>query len=91
MRAIIMTLLTVLLSTDASAASVNESLKKFAPLMGNWQGSSEAVSGFEGMIEGGIVEWESRWRWLSNRTAGEHTWKATCKASGGNHSTGAQV
>jgi len=91
MRPIIITLLTVLLSTAASAASVNESLKKFAPLMGNWQGSSEAVSGFEGMIEGGIVEWESRWRWLSNRTAVENTWKATFKESGGNHSTGTQV
>ena len=66
-------------------------IEKFAPFIGNWEGTADAILGFEGMKESGQVRWETRWRWLSNKTAVEHTWNSSYIESGKNQSTGTQV
>ena len=66
-------------------------IEKFAPFMGQWEGTSEAVVGFEGLEKSGQVRWQARWRWLSNKTAVEHTWSSSYLDSGQNHGSGTQV
>jgi len=66
-------------------------IEKFAPFIGTWEGTADAILGFEGMKESGQVRWETRWRWLSNKTAVEHTWSSSYIDTGKNQSTGTQV
>ena len=66
-------------------------IEKFAPFIGNWEGVSDAIIGFEGMEENGPVKWQTKWRWLSNKTAVEHSWSSSYIKSGENQTTGTQV
>ncbi|MDG2385609.1 MAG: hypothetical protein P8N76_28325 [Pirellulaceae bacterium] len=65
--------------------------RRFGPFIGNWTGQSKAFGGFEGTTEEGELEWNIRYRWLSEKTAVEQTWQVNYKSSKKNFSTGTEV
>lgn len=83
----IFTLWLVSFTTSTTEAQI----EKFAPFIGKYEGVSDPIVGFEGMQQNGPVKWETKWRWLSNKTAVEHTWRSSYINDGKNQSTGTQV